>query len=85
MGRFIRVSVEVDRDGLIDAYIAYLTDPRAARNEYHEEVIDEGPIPPALLEAMVLDGVDQRDIVAELVDYFLAHPSLINSYARRTV
>jgi hypothetical protein len=85
MGRFIRISVEVDREGLIGAYLAYLTDPRPSRNDHHEEVIDEGPIPPALLEAMILDGVDQADIVAELVDYFLAHPSLIGTYGRRSV
>lgn len=85
MGRFIRVQVEVDREGLIDAYLAYLTDPRPSRNEIHEEVLDEGPIPPTLLEAMLLEGVEQREIVADLVDFCLSNTGLLNSYARRTL
>lgn len=82
MGRFIRIDVEVDREGLIDAYLAYLTDPHPSRNERHEEVLDEGPVPPLLLEAMVLDGVDQRDIVADLVDFCLANSWILRAYAR---
>ncbi len=70
MGRFVRVKVEIDREALVDAYLAYVTDPRPSRNEHHQEVLEEGPIPQACLEAMVLDGVDDRRIVGEFVDWF---------------
>jgi hypothetical protein len=70
MGRFVQVKVEFDREALVDAYLAYVTDPRPSRNEHHQEVLEEGPIPQACLEAMVLDGVDDRRIVGEFVDWF---------------
>ena len=70
MSRFVRVHVEIDREALVDAYLEYVTDPSPARNERHQEVLEEGPIPQACLEAMVLDGVDDRRIVGEFVDWF---------------
>ena len=67
----IRIRVEVDREGLVDDYLAYVTDPRASRNEHHAIVLDSGPVPAPILEQMVLDGVSERDHVAELVDFTL--------------
>ena len=75
MSRFVRVHVEIDREALVDAYLAYVTDPRASRNEHHQEVLEEGPIPQTCLEAMVLDGVDDRRVVAEFVEWFAQFPT----------
>jgi hypothetical protein len=69
VSRFFRV--QVDRDALIDAYLAYVTDPLPSRNDRHSAVLDEGPVPPEVLEHMVMEGVTQRQHVAELVTYCL--------------
>jgi hypothetical protein len=59
----------VDENGLTDALFDFVTDPRASRNErpviedLHE--IAPGMVP--VLEAMVLDGVDNRADVAAYV------------------
>ena len=72
----IRIRIEVDREGLVDDYLAYVTDPRSSRNEHHTALLDSGPVPARILEQMVLDGVSQREHVAELVDFTLEriHP-----------
>ena len=67
----IRFRIEVDEAGLVDDYLAYVTDPRATRNEHHAALLDSGPVPPAVLEQMVLDGVTEREHVAELVAFVL--------------
>jgi hypothetical protein len=69
VSRFFRV--EVDNEALIDAYYAYVTDPHPGRNDAHAEVLDEGPVPPEVLEHMVIEGVDDRRHVADLVTYCL--------------
>jgi hypothetical protein len=59
----------VDEDGLTDALLQFVTDPRASRNDLpvvqdlHE--IAPGMVP--VLEAMLIDGVDKRSDVAEYV------------------
>jgi hypothetical protein len=59
----------VDEHGLTNALLDFATDPRASRNEMpvvqdlHE--IAPGMVP--VLEAMVLDGVDNREDVAAYV------------------
>jgi hypothetical protein len=59
----------VDENGLTDALLDFVTDPRASRNELavvqdlHE--IAPGMVP--VLEAMVLDGVEERSDVAAYV------------------
>jgi hypothetical protein len=73
MGRLIRVRVEVDQATLTDELLAYVTDPSPARNE--RPVLDEGRehnlgIALPLLECMVVDGVDSREPIAELVHYW---------------
>jgi hypothetical protein len=58
----------VDEDGLTDALLDFVTDPRGSRND--RPVIDDlhdlapGMVP--VLEAMVLDGVEER---ADIADY----------------
>jgi hypothetical protein len=59
----------VDEDGLTDALLEFVTDPRATRNELpviqdlHE--LAPGMVP--VLEQMVLDGVEDRADVAAYV------------------
>jgi hypothetical protein len=65
----VRIRVEIDKEGLIDDYLAYVTDPRPSRNEHHAVLLDSGPVPVPVLEQMVLDGVNRREDVADLVIY----------------
>ena len=59
----------VDEDGLTDALLDFVTDPTARRNDrpviqdLHE--LAPGMVP--VLEAMVLDGVEERSDVAAYV------------------
>ena len=59
----------VDEDGLTDALLDFVTDPRATRNELaviqdlHE--LAPGMVP--VLEAMLIDGVEERSDVAAYV------------------
>jgi len=63
----------VDEDGLTDALHEFVTNPRASRNDLpviqdlHE--IAPGMVP--VLESMVLDGVEQRQDVADYVHAIL--------------
>jgi hypothetical protein len=65
----VRIRVEIDKEGLIDDYLAYVTDPRPSRNEHYVALLDSGPVPVAILEQMVLDGVTRREDVADLVTF----------------
>jgi hypothetical protein len=62
-------SLLVDENGLTDALHTFVTDPRATRNDMpviqdlHE--VAPGMVP--VLEAMVLDGVQERSDVADYV------------------
>lgn len=65
---------QVDEAGLIDGIFAFVTEPRAAvRNALPiVQELREGPnflVPWDLLESMVLDGVDQREFVADWVHF----------------
>ena len=64
---FVRLRVEVDREGLVDACHALLTDPRPDRLERHRSLLRGAPVPFDLLEVMVLEGVTRRRDVAALV------------------
>jgi hypothetical protein len=59
----------VDEDGLTDALLDFVTDPRATRNDRPviQDLHDLAPGMVPVLEAMVLDGVDARDDVAAYV------------------
>jgi hypothetical protein len=59
----------VDEDGLTDALLQFVTDPRATRNDLPviEDLHDLAPGMVPVLEAMVLDGVEDRADVAAYV------------------
>jgi hypothetical protein len=59
----------VDEDGLTDALYSFVTDPHASRNEQPvvQDLHDLAPGMVPVLEAMVLDGVEERDDVAAYV------------------
>jgi hypothetical protein len=59
----------VDEDGLTDALLAFVTDPRASRNDRPviQDLHDLAPGMVPVLEAMVIDGVEQREDVAAYV------------------
>jgi len=59
----------VDEDGLTDALLQFVTDPRATRNDLPviQDLHDLAPGMVPVLEAMVLDGVEERSDVAEYV------------------
>jgi hypothetical protein len=59
----------VDEDGLTDALLAFVSDPRASRNELPviQDLHDLAPGMVPVLEAMVLDGVEERSDVADYV------------------
>jgi RNA polymerase sigma-70 factor (ECF subfamily) len=66
-GPFVRLRVEIDREGLVDACHALVTDPRPDRLERHRPRLRGAPVPLDLLEVMVLEGVTRRRDVEALV------------------
>ena len=59
----------IDEDGLTDALLEFVTDPRATRNDMPviQDLHDLAPGMVPVLEAMVLDGVEDRSDVAAYV------------------
>jgi len=59
----------VDENGLTDALFDFVTDPRGTRNERPviQDLDDLAPTMVSVLEAMVLDGVEERHDVAAYV------------------
>jgi hypothetical protein len=59
----------VDEDGLTDALLDFVTDPRASRNDLPviQDLHDLAPSMVPVLEAMVIDGVEERSDVAAYV------------------
>ena len=59
----------VDESGLTDALFDFVTDPRGTRNERPviQDLDDLAPTMVSVLEAMVLDGVEERHDVAAYV------------------
>ena len=70
----------VDEDGLTGALLDFVTDPRATRNDRPviQDLHDLAPGMVPVLEAMVLDGVEDRSDVAAYV-----HASLFGVLASR--
>jgi hypothetical protein len=66
----------VDEDGLTDALLDFVTDPRATRNDRAviQDLHDLAPGMVPVLEAMVLDGVEAREDVAAYVHASLFGP-----------
>jgi hypothetical protein len=67
MPRFFHLHVDVE--ALTDELYAFVIDPRPTRNERPviEELHDVAPDVVSVVEYMVLDGVDQREDVADYV------------------
>lgn len=59
----------VDEHGLTNALLDFVTDPRGSRNERPviQDLHDLAPGMVSVLEAMVLDGVEERRDVADYV------------------
>ncbi|MBV9322988.1 MAG: hypothetical protein JO352_04275 [Chloroflexi bacterium] len=59
----------IDEDGLTDALLEFVTDPSGARNDRPviQDLHDLAPGMVPVLEAMVLDGVEEREDVAAYV------------------
>jgi hypothetical protein len=59
----------VDEDGLTDALLQFVTDPRATRNELPviQDLHDLAPGMVPVLESMLIDGVQERSDVAAYV------------------
>ncbi len=59
----------VDEDGLTNALLQFVTDPHATRNDLPviQDLHDLAPGMVPVLEAMVLDGVEDRQDVAAYV------------------
>ena len=59
----------VDENGLTDALLDFVTDPRASRNDRPviQDLHDLAPGMVPILEAMVIDGVEDRADVAAYV------------------
>jgi hypothetical protein len=59
----------VDEHGLTDALLDFVTDPRGTRNDRPvvQDLHDLAPGMVSVLEAMVLDGVEERQDVADYV------------------
>jgi hypothetical protein len=59
----------VDEDGLTDALFGFVTDPSGTRNDRPviQDLHDLAPGMVPVLEAMVIDGVDERQDVADYV------------------
>ncbi len=75
--------LQVDAAALTEELFVYVTEPRAAtRNRL--PVVDEllsirgVGVPVELLESMVLDGVDERQDVVDLVTGFLDRPGVVS-------
>jgi len=68
----------VDEDGLTDALLEFVTDPRASRNDRPviQDLHDLAPGMVPVLEAMVIDGVEQREDVAAYVHASLFGPRM---------
>lgn len=66
----------VDEDGLTDALLDFVTDPRATRNDRPviQDLHDLAPGMVPVLEAMVIDGVETREDVAAYVHASLFGP-----------
>ena len=59
----------VDENGLTDALLDFVTDPRPSRNDRAviQDLHDLAPGMVPVLEAMVIDGVEDREDVADYV------------------
>ncbi len=73
MPTFFRVIV--DEQALTEALYDFVTDPSEKRNDRPvvQEVQELIPDMISVLEHMILDGVDEKDFVAQYVHYLFGH------------
>jgi hypothetical protein len=76
----------VDENGLTDALLDFVTDPRASRNDRAviQDLHDLAPGMVPVLEAMVIDGVEDRQDVADYVHAALFGPRMQTDYDQPT-
>ena len=76
----------VDEDGLTDALLEFVTDPRGTRNDLPviQDLHDLAPGMVSVLEAMVIDGVEDRQDVADYVHAALFGPPSRPDYDQAT-
>ena len=74
MSRFFRI--QIDPNELTDELLAFVTDPKASRNERAviKELNELNPDFVDILECMVLDGTEERRDVSDLVDAVFIEP-----------
>lgn len=74
MSRFFRI--QIDPDELTDELLAFVTDPKASRNERTviKELNELNPDFVDILECMVLDGTEERRDVSDLVEAVFVAP-----------
>lgn len=74
MPRFFHI--EANEKALTDALFEFVTDPRASRNERPviEELHSFAPNMVPVLEHMVIDGVEERQYVAEYIHAAFREP-----------
>ena len=67
----------VDESGLTDALLEFVTDPHGTRNDRPviQDLHDLAPGMVSVLEAMVLDGVEERTDIADYVHAVLFGPA----------
>jgi hypothetical protein len=71
MSRFFQI--QVDEAALTDELFAFVSDPHPSRNDRPvvDELHDVAPEIVDVLECMILDGVDERQYVADYVQAFV--------------
>ena len=72
------IRIQVDTPALVDAILAYVNDPRADRNAFHNELLSDElehqlGLTQDVLEALLLDGASTREHVEPLVNYLVAY------------
>jgi hypothetical protein len=71
----------VDEERLADELFAFVSDPSPARNDrpVMQDLHDFAPEMVDVLEAMVIDGANAREYVADYVRAVLTAPTLLDS------
>ena len=72
------IRIQVDTPALVDAILAYVNDPRADRNAFHNELLSDElehqlGLTQDVLEALLIDGASTREHVEPLVNYLVTY------------
>ncbi|MEJ7763805.1 MAG: hypothetical protein WKF80_13520 [Thermomicrobiales bacterium] len=81
MSQFLRI-VRVDEDAFTDACYDFVTDPHGSRTQRPvvKELDDLMPDVVDVLEAMLLDGTEDRQDIADYVHAIFADPGTAHPY-----